>query len=162
MNLRGNNNSPRDPVNSQKKEHAIPVFLERMISFLESYAPRTEGIFRLSASMMEINKLREQLDAGKGIELHEQQDKHVVACLLKLWLRELPESLIPHQLYTDLRNSFGSEGSYEDGMSALPPFSSCLMFPVPCFPVSFTHLLLFSFCLTRCLPFLFLLLFSSR
>ncbi|KAI8987581.1 Rho GTPase activation protein [Mycotypha africana] len=59
----------------------------------------TEGIFRLSGSASEVNLLKEKLDTA-----HEQQDInfdasqfdiHTLASLVKKYLRELPEPVIP-------------------------------------------------------------------
>ncbi|KAJ3639652.1 hypothetical protein Zmor_002997 [Zophobas morio] len=58
----------------------------------------TEGIFRVSADVDEVNKLKAQMDRW---EFSEPSDAHVPANLLKLWLRELYEPLIPDSLYPE-------------------------------------------------------------
>lgn len=59
---------------------------------------RTEGIFRVSADVDEVARLKGQMDRW---ELSEPSDAHVPANLLKLWLRELYEPLIPDILYPE-------------------------------------------------------------
>ncbi|GJQ67979.1 hypothetical protein Trydic_g10642 [Trypoxylus dichotomus] len=58
----------------------------------------TEGIFRVSADVDEVARLKAQMDKW---ELIEPSDAHVPANLLKLWLRELYEPLIPDTLYPE-------------------------------------------------------------
>ncbi|KAB0801536.1 hypothetical protein PPYR_05890 [Photinus pyralis] len=58
----------------------------------------TEGIFRVSADVDEVARLKAQMDRW---EISEPSDAHVPANLLKLWLRELYEPLIPDSLYSE-------------------------------------------------------------
>lgn len=73
----------------------------------------TEGIFRISASLPQMKKLKENVEEGKGcpntaslINSLYAGDMdftnftvHDVACLIKLYFRELPEPLFPSDLY---------------------------------------------------------------
>eukprot|EP01128_Nolandella_sp_AFSM9_P004532 TRINITY_DN2046_c0_g1_i1.p1 TRINITY_DN2046_c0_g1~~TRINITY_DN2046_c0_g1_i1.p1 ORF type:complete len:994 (+),score=247.42 TRINITY_DN2046_c0_g1_i1:36-2984(+) len=61
---------------------------------------QTEGIFRLSGNTSEMTSLRLQIE--KGNYQFECSDPHVPGSLLKLWLRQLQEPLIPdyHQAIT--------------------------------------------------------------
>ncbi|XP_046640138.1 uncharacterized protein LOC124321266 [Daphnia pulicaria] len=59
---------------------------------------QTEGIFRVPADVDEVNSLKNRMDQW---ELCPVSDAHVPASLLKLWYRELYESLIPDELYQD-------------------------------------------------------------
>lgn len=45
-------------------------------------------------------KLREEFDHGLDVFLDEHQSVHDVAALLKEFLRDMPDSLIPRELYT--------------------------------------------------------------
>lgn len=59
---------------------------------------QTEGIFRVSADADEVNCLKSYVDKfeeGDGAS----QDAHAPASLLKLWVRELYEPLIPDSFY---------------------------------------------------------------
>ncbi|CAJ0963974.1 unnamed protein product, partial [Mesorhabditis belari] len=57
----------------------------------------TEGLFRVPADPEQMNTARARLDQWVVPVL---RDPHVPAGLLKLWLRQLPEPLIPHSFYT--------------------------------------------------------------
>ncbi|XP_044743030.1 rho GTPase-activating protein 39 isoform X1 [Chrysoperla carnea] len=59
----------------------------------------TEGIFRVSADVDEVNTYKNKLDQWELIDA--PSDAHVPANLLKLWYRELYEPLIPDTLYDE-------------------------------------------------------------
>lgn len=62
----------------------------------------TEGIFRVSADADEVSALKACLDRFEdGTILAASQDAHAPASLLKLWVRELYEPLIPDSFYTE-------------------------------------------------------------
>ena len=54
----------------------------------------SEGLFRLSPNLKEMNGLKAAYDKGLNVAI-KQSDPHVIAGLMKLWLRELPDSIIP-------------------------------------------------------------------
>lgn len=65
----------------------------------------TEGIFRVSADADEVNALKSRLDKFEdGAILAASQDAHASASLLKLWVRELYEPLIPDSFYSECVN----------------------------------------------------------
>ena len=59
---------------------------------------RTEGVFRVPADLDEVNSQKCRIDQW---ETPACVDCHTAASLLKLWLRELYEPLIPDSLYED-------------------------------------------------------------
>ncbi|XP_012271050.1 uncharacterized protein LOC105694708 [Orussus abietinus] len=62
----------------------------------------TEGIFRVSADADEVSALKACLDRFEDAAiLAASQDAHAPASLLKLWVRELYEPLIPDSFYTE-------------------------------------------------------------
>uniref|UniRef100_A0A0C9RSZ3 ARHGAP39 protein n=1 Tax=Fopius arisanus TaxID=64838 RepID=A0A0C9RSZ3_9HYME len=62
----------------------------------------TEGIFRVSADADEVSALKSCLDRFEdGGSLAASQDAHAPASLLKLWVRELYEPLIPDSFYAE-------------------------------------------------------------
>ncbi|XP_076237649.1 myTH4 and RhoGAP_KIAA1688 domain-containing protein RhoGAP93B isoform X2 [Calliopsis andreniformis] len=62
----------------------------------------TEGIFRVSADADEVSALKAWLDRFEDSTiLAASQDAHAPASLLKLWVRELYEPLIPDSFYTE-------------------------------------------------------------
>eukprot|EP01114_Cavostelium_apophysatum_P004807 TRINITY_DN1518_c0_g1_i1.p1 TRINITY_DN1518_c0_g1~~TRINITY_DN1518_c0_g1_i1.p1 ORF type:complete len:508 (+),score=166.94 TRINITY_DN1518_c0_g1_i1:1514-3037(+) len=73
------------------------VLLSETIIKLEG--TKTEGIFRVPASADDVKALRERLDDGDYECLKQVQNVHTPCALFKLWLRELPEPIIPTALY---------------------------------------------------------------
>ncbi|XP_045486434.1 rho GTPase-activating protein 39 isoform X1 [Pieris rapae] len=59
----------------------------------------TEGIFRVSADVDEVNALKAKIDNWELPDVSTLTDAHAPASLLKLWYRELYEPLIPDALY---------------------------------------------------------------
>ena len=59
-----------------------------------------EGIFRISASSTKLQKYKNEYNRGLPVEFPEKIDPHTVAGLLKLYLRELPEPVIPFNMYS--------------------------------------------------------------
>lgn len=74
--------------------------------------------------LVSIFKLREEFDHGLDVFLDEHQSVHDVAALLKEFLRDMPDSLIPSELYT----AFLSTACKHPGCIALflhsPPITS--------------------------------------
>ncbi|KOS21043.1 GTPase-activating protein BEM3 [Escovopsis weberi] len=81
----------------------VPAVVYRCIEYLESRnAILEEGIFRLSGSNIVIKQLRERFDTEGDINLvtdEQYYDIHAVASLLKLYLRELPTSILTRDLH---------------------------------------------------------------
>eukprot|EP00013_Stygamoeba_regulata_P006378 CAMPEP_0177633218 /NCGR_PEP_ID=MMETSP0447-20121125/2718_1 /TAXON_ID=0 /ORGANISM="Stygamoeba regulata, Strain BSH-02190019" /LENGTH=1179 /DNA_ID=CAMNT_0019134859 /DNA_START=78 /DNA_END=3617 /DNA_ORIENTATION=+ len=88
-----------------ERGRSIPSFLETCIDFIVSYALDVEGIFRLSGKATDIYDAVDALNEGRGIDFDDDTDPHLVAGIIKLWFRELPESLIPETLYDSIMHA---------------------------------------------------------
>ena len=78
---------------------AVHPHLRKMVAFVEAHGLETEGLYRVPGSQKSIFELRDAIDAGADLVLDDQLDPNVVGGLLKLYLRELSEPLIPFELY---------------------------------------------------------------
>eukprot|EP01113_Clastostelium_recurvatum_P017276 TRINITY_DN2021_c0_g1_i5.p1 TRINITY_DN2021_c0_g1~~TRINITY_DN2021_c0_g1_i5.p1 ORF type:complete len:1300 (+),score=397.66 TRINITY_DN2021_c0_g1_i5:103-4002(+) len=58
-----------------------------------------EGIFRVQASAPEVRAVQQELDTGKFTALESVTNVHLLASLMKKFLREMPDPLIPDSLY---------------------------------------------------------------
>lgn len=82
----------------------LPAVVYRCIEYLEAReAINEEGIFRLSGSQNVIKALRERFNNEIDVKLldGDYYDPHAVASLLKLYLRELPASVLTRELHLD-------------------------------------------------------------
>jgi len=91
----------------EKERHpsGMPAFVFKATQYLRSYLD-TEGLFRQSASSSDINAAKQELKQTKQGQLGEldlsRYNPHVVASLLKTFLRELSDPIIPSHYFTNL------------------------------------------------------------
>ncbi|RKF53910.1 hypothetical protein OnM2_101001 [Erysiphe neolycopersici] len=83
----------------------VPAVVYRCVEYLDAKnAFHEEGIFRLSGSNLVIKRLRERFNSEGDINLlmdDQYHDIHAVASLLKLYLRELPSTILTRKLHVD-------------------------------------------------------------
>ena len=83
----------------------LPAVVYRCIEYLdEKNAAGEEGIFRLSGSNVVIKQLRERFNVEGDVNLitdDQYYDIHAVASLLKLYLRELPTTILTRELHLE-------------------------------------------------------------
>ncbi|XP_035004713.2 rho GTPase-activating protein 36 isoform X3 [Hippoglossus stenolepis] len=77
----------------------VPRVLERCCSHIENHGLQTVGIFRVGSSKKRVRQLREDFDVGVDLQLDEEHSVHDVAALLKEFLRDMPDPLLPRELY---------------------------------------------------------------
>ncbi|KAH6898804.1 hypothetical protein B0T10DRAFT_394801 [Thelonectria olida] len=83
----------------------LPAVVYRCIQYLDAkHAILEEGIFRLSGSNLVIKALRERFNTEGDVNLvtdPQYHDIHAVAGLLKLYLRELPTTILTRDLHLE-------------------------------------------------------------
>ncbi|KAH8602830.1 hypothetical protein B0O99DRAFT_498769 [Bisporella sp. PMI_857] len=83
----------------------LPAVVYRCIEYLDANnAANEEGIFRLSGSNLVIKQLRERFNNEGDVDLIGEDayiDIHAVASLLKLYLRELPTTILTRELHLE-------------------------------------------------------------
>ncbi|CAN9509732.1 unnamed protein product [Ophioblennius macclurei] len=77
----------------------VPRVVERCCSHIENHGLQTVGIFRVGSSKKRVRQLREDFDVGVDVQLDEEHSVHDVAALLKEFLRDMPDPLLPRELY---------------------------------------------------------------
>ncbi|KAG5444243.1 Rho GTPase-activating protein 22 [Clonorchis sinensis] len=84
----------------------LPRVVYESAAFIREYGMTTEGIFRKCGTQNQIQALAEAYDVSTpGPILHpEEHSVHIAAGLLKLYLRELPEPVIPFAFYDRLKS----------------------------------------------------------
>ncbi|KAM0262334.1 hypothetical protein ACHAQJ_001803 [Trichoderma viride] len=105
----------------------LPSVVYRCIQYLESQnAIFEEGIFRLSGSNVVIKALRERFNNEGDINLVTDEhfyDIHAVASLLKLYLRELPTSILTRDLHLEFMSITTEITDKDEKMAALNELS---------------------------------------
>nr|XP_043882014.1 rho GTPase-activating protein 25-like [Solea senegalensis] len=79
----------------------VPILVQKCVEFIKEHGLDEEGIFRLPGQDNAVKQFRDAFDAGERPSFPSDTDVHTVASLLKLYLRELPEPVIPWTQYQD-------------------------------------------------------------
>ncbi|XP_077642748.1 rho GTPase-activating protein 36 [Lonchura striata] len=116
----------------------VPRIVDRCCTHLETHGLQTVGIFRVGSSKKRVQQLREEFDRGLDVFLDEHQSVHDVAALLKEFLRDMPDSLIPRELY----GAFLSTATLE-GPAQLDTLQLLLFLLPPCHSDTLLRLLRF-------------------
>uniref|UniRef100_A0A8C3MQP5 Uncharacterized protein n=1 Tax=Geospiza parvula TaxID=87175 RepID=A0A8C3MQP5_GEOPR len=82
-------------------QHLVPLVVQKSAEFILEHGVAEEGIFRLPGQDSLVRQLRDAFDAGERPSFSRDTDVHTVASLLKLYLRELPEPVVPWLQYED-------------------------------------------------------------
>ncbi|KAL7310871.1 hypothetical protein PS15m_010310 [Mucor circinelloides] len=85
----------------------IPAVFRRCIEYLDHVGIHEVGLYRIPGSTITVNKLRAVFNDGSDIDFDTTQpDPHAVGTLLKMYLRELPEPIIPLELNHEYAQQF--------------------------------------------------------
>ncbi|XP_037115913.1 rho GTPase-activating protein 25 isoform X1 [Syngnathus acus] len=79
----------------------VPILVQKCVEFIKEHGLNEEGIFRLPGQDNSVKQFRNAFDAGERPSFPSDTDVHTVASLLKLYLRELPEPVVPWTQYQD-------------------------------------------------------------
>ncbi|XP_018778199.2 rho GTPase-activating protein 25 isoform X2 [Serinus canaria] len=82
-------------------QQLVPMVVQKSAEFIREHGVAEEGIFRLPGQDSLVRQLRDAFDAGERPSFSRDTDVHTVASLLKLYLRELPEPVVPWLQYED-------------------------------------------------------------
>lgn len=82
------------------KQPGIPFIISRLCNYIESNSGLTlEGLFRVSGNVKLVEKLKNSFDKFGDAPLETIGDVPSAAALVKLFLRELPEPVIPTSVH---------------------------------------------------------------
>ncbi|XP_010082395.1 PREDICTED: rho GTPase-activating protein 25, partial [Pterocles gutturalis] len=82
-------------------QQQVPILVQKCAEFIREHGMSEEGIFRLPGQDNLVKQLRDAFDAGERPSFDRDTDVHTVASLFKLYLRELPEPVVPWMQYED-------------------------------------------------------------
>uniref|UniRef100_A0A671QL83 Rho GTPase-activating protein 24 n=1 Tax=Sinocyclocheilus anshuiensis TaxID=1608454 RepID=A0A671QL83_9TELE len=92
-----------DTVQYERKfgPRLAPLLVEQCVDFIREQGLKEEGLFRMPGQANLVKELQDAFDCGDKPLFDSNTDIHTVASLLKLYLRELPEPVIPFNKYED-------------------------------------------------------------
>ncbi|XP_050771434.1 LOW QUALITY PROTEIN: T-cell activation Rho GTPase-activating protein-like [Gymnogyps californianus] len=106
------------------QDGTLPQPIQDLLALLHEHGPSTEGIFRLAASERASRELREALDSGAEVHL-ESQPAHLLAVILKDFLRKIPSKLLQAELYEEWMNAL-QKTSRQERLAGLKEVASKL------------------------------------
>ncbi|KAI8799864.1 hypothetical protein BJ742DRAFT_843862 [Cladochytrium replicatum] len=74
---------------------APPLFLERSIKSIEKRGLEREGLYRISGKQSDIFDVRANIEKNTSTVLFDEVDVNVLASIVKMYLRQLPDPLFP-------------------------------------------------------------------
>lgn len=106
-------------LHSCHKEPGIPYIMTRLCSFIEKESGlNQEGLFRISANIRLVERLRNSFDESGDAPLEDSGDVTAAAALLKQFLRDLPQPVIPCHMnppfFAAVRGEFCADVSHSD------------------------------------------------
>ncbi|XP_035255872.1 rho GTPase-activating protein 22 isoform X1 [Anguilla anguilla] len=111
-----------DTVQYEKKfgHRLAPLLVEQCVDFIREQGLNEEGLFRMPGQANLVKELQDAFDCGDKPLFDSNTDVHTVASLLKLYLRELPEPVVPFAKYQDFLTCAQLLGKdEEEGMQEL-------------------------------------------
>ena len=99
-------------VTCRKEKRAVPFIITSCVREVERRGITEIGIYRVSGSTPDVQKLKKAYENNpyEAEQLLKECDIHSVAGTLKLYLRDLPESLFTSQIYQHLFEAYSSGG----------------------------------------------------
>ncbi|XP_041072194.1 protein FAM13A isoform X2 [Carcharodon carcharias] len=97
----------------------VPIVIQHMVEYLQEYGLEQEGLFRVNGSVRVVERLKQVYDAGAKPNLVREADVCSVASLLKLFLRELPDSLIVSRLHSQFMQLYQDHSGNQEELQWL-------------------------------------------
>ncbi|XP_051989675.1 rho GTPase-activating protein 45-like [Xyrauchen texanus] len=86
----------------QGEKGGVPFIIKKCITEIERRALRMKGIYRVNGVKTRVEKLCQAFENGKELVELSQASPHDISNVLKLYLRQLPEPIMPFRMYNDL------------------------------------------------------------
>ncbi|NWS44960.1 HMHA1 protein, partial [Probosciger aterrimus] len=87
---------------SESSADGIPFIIKKCITEIEKRALKTKGIYRVNGVKTRVEKLCQAFENGKELVELSQASPHDISNVLKLYLRQLPEPIMPFRMYNEL------------------------------------------------------------
>ncbi|XP_026061245.1 rho GTPase-activating protein 45-like isoform X3 [Carassius auratus] len=80
----------------------VPFIIKKCITEIERRALKMKGIYRVNGVKTRVEKLCQAFENGKELVELSQASPHDISNVLKLYLRQLPEPIMPFRIYNEL------------------------------------------------------------
>ncbi|KAJ3055123.1 hypothetical protein HK097_011436, partial [Rhizophlyctis rosea] len=90
----------------------VPSIVRKCVQVVEQRGMDFEGIYRKSGPLTQINKIIASVNRGDDVDLDDEEnyvDIMAVTSILKQYLRDLPEPLIPGSMYSEVLGAASTE-----------------------------------------------------
>lgn len=89
---------------ARRDKSQVPVVIEKMMREIEMRGLEEVGLYRKSGSLSQVERIREAIDASGNLNMENGLvfDVHNITGCIKLFLRELPDPLIPAEAIEDV------------------------------------------------------------
>ncbi|CCH61007.1 hypothetical protein TBLA_0D05140 [Henningerozyma blattae CBS 6284] len=113
----------------QSEDDMVPIIVRQCIYIIDEFGINIEGIYRKSANVLEVNKLKDMINKDPSnipslllpSKDYHDSDIHLVASLFKLFFASLPDTLIPSEIIPELKicisiEDFDTRKNYMHGL----------------------------------------------
>ncbi|CAF92160.1 unnamed protein product, partial [Tetraodon nigroviridis] len=115
--------------------HEVPALVKHIVEYIEEHGHLgLEGLFLVNGNAERVDWLRQRYDSGEQVELEKEADLASAVSLLRLFLQELPEPVIPTavqgqilQLHQDYSNDEDLCRNLKYFLQQLPPLNYGLL-----------------------------------
>ncbi|GFT03924.1 protein FAM13A [Nephila pilipes] len=110
-------------------EHSVPFIITRLCQYILKTGLTQEGLFRISGNARSVERLKASFDRSGDAPLETEGDVSSAAALLKLFLRELPDPIIPLNMHCQFLDAVKDKDKVEsiacliDLVEILPPIN---------------------------------------
>ncbi|XP_072524904.1 rho GTPase-activating protein 45 isoform X3 [Salminus brasiliensis] len=98
----------------QGNSEGVPFIIKKCIQEIERRALKMKGIYRVNGVKTRVEKLCQAFENGKELVELSQASPHDISNVLKLYLRQLPEPIMPFRMYNELMG-LAKESLHSDG-----------------------------------------------
>ncbi|KAA0709217.1 Protein FAM13B GAP-like protein N61 [Triplophysa tibetana] len=95
--------------------HEVPLLVRSIVEYIEEHGGlHLEGLFLVNGNAERVEWLRQRYDSGVEVDLEKEADLASAVSLLRLFLQELPEPIIPASLQAQILQLYQDYSSEEE------------------------------------------------
>ncbi|XP_039629850.1 protein FAM13B isoform X2 [Polypterus senegalus] len=93
----------------------VPILVKRIVEYIEEHGGLDlDGLFLVNGNAERVEWLRQRCESGEEVDLEKEADVASAVSLLRLFLQELPEPLIPASLQTNILQLYQEYSTEEE------------------------------------------------